>query len=269
MGLGDLFKSKKEKALRRALDTTKDNISRIKALDYLEEEAKAGDAAALETLLKCFHITVKTDKQEQSLTPYDDEAEKKSLIDRFVDIDDRPRVLKALRKELATPPWLTPGRRDGIVFLVELLRALAKAAVEDRDEADDMVMTELVRALGSYEPEEAYRSNERKVELIKALGRHRSPSAAEAIVPFLLDVDETVRFVAADALATAGDDSLTEALAPVILDDESIRNREKAAETLAELNCVLKGHPRRKEIEAALPANVMVDKQGVVKRRSG
>ena len=30
----------------------------------------------------------------------------------------------------------------------------------------------------------------------------------------------------------------------------------------------IKGHPRRKEIEAVLPKGVMVDKQGVVKRRS-
>src|SRR4030042_4971187 len=135
MGLGDFFKSKKEKATRRVLDSNKDNVSRVKALDLLEDAAKAGDQQALETLIKCFSLTVKTDKQEQSLTPYDDEAEKKSLIDRLVDIDDRPRVLAVLRKELATPPWLTPGKRDGIVWLIELLRGLAEAAGDDPEEA--------------------------------------------------------------------------------------------------------------------------------------
>lgn len=267
MGLGDFFKSKKEKAVQRALDSTKDNVSRVKALDLLEEEAGAGDAQALETLLKCFHITVKPDAQEQTITRYDDEAEKKSLIDRLVEMEDRPKVLKALRKELATPPWLTPGRRDGIVWLIELLKDLADAATEDDDEADDMVLKELVLALGSYDPEETYRSHERKVELVKALGRYRDPRASECLVPFLKDVDETVRFASADALATAGDDTLGEPLAEVMLEDESIRVREKAAEVIALLSCSIKGHPRRKEIESTLSKIATVDKQGVVHRR--
>ena len=58
-----LFKTKKEKATLRVLDATKDNVSRIKALDLLEEEARAGDDEAIRTILKCFHITVKPDMQ--------------------------------------------------------------------------------------------------------------------------------------------------------------------------------------------------------------
>ena len=130
MGLGDLFKSKTERAMQKALNPTKDNITRVKALDHLEEQAKAGDDQCLQSLIKCFHITVKKDQQEQSLAPYDDEAEKKGLIERLAGFDDPRRVIKHLRKELATPPWLTPGRRDGVVFMIELLGELAEAASE-------------------------------------------------------------------------------------------------------------------------------------------
>ena len=269
MGLGDLFKSKKDKAIQRAHHTGKDNVSRVKALDLLEEHARGGDEACLDALFRCFQITVKTDKQEQGFSPYDDEAEKKGLIDRLREIEDRPRVLAALRKELARPPWMTPGRRDGIVWLVELLRALAEDATNDDDEAADLVVDELCRALAAYDPEETYRTNERKVELVKALGRHRSEKAASAILPYLADVDETVRSVAVDALATAGDAQLGESLAKVLLDDESLRNRQRAGDVMADLEVAIKGHPRRKEIETALPPDAMVDKQGVVRRRSG
>lgn len=267
MGLGDLFKSKTEKAIQKALDSTKDNITRIKALDHLEELARGGDDQCLQALIKCFHITVKKDQQEQSLAPYDDEAEKKALIERLAGFDDPRRVIKHLRKELATPPWLTPGRRDGVVFMIELMGELAEAASEGQEDADRIMLDELVLALGSYEPEESYRTPERKVELVRAVGRHRAPKAAEAIVPFLKDVDETVRFSAADSLAVAGNDTLGEALAEVILEDESLRIREKAAEVIADLQCSIKGHPRRKELEAAFPKDVTVDKQGVVRRR--
>jgi hypothetical protein len=264
-----LFKSKKEKALIRVLDPAKDNISRIKAFDVLEEEARKGDEESITTLLRCFHITVKPDKQEQTLTPYDDEQEKWSLIERLSGLDDqRPTVLRLLRKALANPPLLAPGRRDGIVWLIELLKAMAEATTEDSSQSAQMVAEELVRALEAYDPEETYRDPGRKIELIRALGQHRTNEARESIVPFLADVDETVRFQSIEALGTAGDDSLGEALARVVLDDESLRLRRRAGEVLAELNCVIKGHPRRKELESGLPPEIMVDKKGVVKRRA-
>lgn len=262
------FKSKKEKAIRRTLDTTKDNLSRIKAFDFLEEKAKEGDDEGISTILKCFQITVKPDKQEQSLTPYDDEQEKWSLIDRLVGLSEqRVTVLKLLRKEFATPPLLTPGRRDGIVWLIELLRALAEATTDDDGESAEMVRDELMRALKNYDPEETYREPGRKVELIRALGRHEGQLATEAIIPFLVDVDETVRFRVVETLAVAGDDGAGQALCDVVLDDESLRIRERAAEVLTDLNCSIKGHPRRSEIEKLLPKNAIVDKKGVVKKR--
>lgn len=263
-----LFKPKKEKSIQRALDPHKDNMSRIKALDYLEELAKKGDDEATTAILRCFQITVKPDKQEQSLTPYDDEQEKWSLIDRLVGMADRRLdIIKLLRKELATPPLLSPGRRDGIVWLIELLKALAEETTEDEEEMNDMVLDELIRALKAYDPEETYREPGRKIELVRALGRHESPKTTEVLLPFLEDVDESVRFHVIESLATAGDDTASEALCTVILEDESLRNQERAVELLAELNCSIKGHPNRKEIEARFPKSVMVDKKGVVKYR--
>ncbi len=266
------FKSKKEKAMRRALDPTKDNVSRIKAMDYLEDQAAVGDEEALQVLFKVFCITVKPDKQEQTLTPYDDEREKSELINRLVglgevDLEQRKRVLKQLRKELANPPLLSPGRRDGIVWLIELLRSIAKHSVDDEDEAAELVQDEMIRAITEYDPEETYRSPDRKVELIHALERHPGSKSTEAIVPFLEDVDETVRFRAVESLAATGDDQISEALAGVALEDESIRVQQRAMEVMAELECCIKGYPRRKEIEGNLPKVIMVDKKGVVRKR--
>jgi HEAT repeat protein len=263
-----LFRSKKDKAIQRALDSTKDNVTRIKALDTLEEEAKAGDAESLLTLLRCFQITVKPDKQEQTLTPYDDEQEKWALIDRLVAMEGRRlETLNSLRKELATPPSLLPGRRDGIVWLIELLKAMAAATTDDEEQAGEMVRDELVRALASFDPEETYREPARKIELIRALGRSPSDVACDALIPFLRDVDESVRFRALESVATAGGDKVADALCDVLLDDESKRLRERAAEVLADLECSIKGHARRKEIEGLLPGAVLVDKKGVVRRR--
>lgn len=263
-----LFKSKKEKALQRVLDANKDNISRIKAFDYLEEQARAGDEESIVALLKSFQITVKTDKQEQSLTPYDDEQEKWSIIDRLVGLaDQRETVLKLLRKELATPPLLSPGRRDGIVWLIELLNALLDAGAADEEEAAEKKRDELIRALGSYDPEESYREPGRKIELIRALGEHKGPETTAAVAPFLFDVDESIRFRAVETLGTAGDESASEQLCTVILDDESLRIRQRAAEILTDLNGSIKGNPRRSEIEKLLPPDAKVEKNGVVKRR--
>ncbi len=264
-----LFKSKKEKAVRRALDTTKDNLSRIRALDYLEERSIDGDDESLDIIFRCFQITVKPDKQEKTLTPYDDEQEKWSLIDRLVGMgDQRTTVLKKLRKELATPPLLPPGRRDGIVWLIELLRSMAKSATDDADEADEMVLDEIIRALVEFDPEETYREASRKLELIRALGRHKGKKSTTAIIPFLLDVDESVRHRAVESLAIAGEASAGETLCTVVLEDESLRVRQRAAEVLADINASIKGHPNRKKIEELLPKDVMVDRSGTVKRRA-
>jgi HEAT repeat protein len=263
-----LFRSKKEKALQRVLDSNKDNISRIKAFDHLEELARSGDEEAINALLKSFQITVKTDKQEQSLTPYDDEQEKWSIIDRLVGLSDqRQSVLKLLRKDLATPPLLSPGRRDGIVWLIELLNAVLEASSADEEDAAEKIRAELIRALTSFDPEESYREPSRKIELIRALGQHKTPETTAAVAPFLFDVDETVRFRAVETLGTAGDDSASEQLCKVILDDESLRIRQRAAEILTDLNGSIKGNPRRGEIEKLLPPDAKVDKNGVVRRR--
>ncbi len=263
-----LFKSKKEKARQRVLDSTKDNVSRIKAFDYLEELASEGDVEAITTMLKCFSITVKPDKQEQTLTPYDDEQEKLSLIDRLTGLtEQRATVLKLLRKELANPPLLSPGRRDGVVWLIELLRDMAEATTDDEDESAEMVRDELIRALEHYDPEETYRDPERKVQLIQALGRHKGEASIEAVRPFLKDVDETVRFRAVETIVRVGDDCLGDVLSEMALEDESLRIQQRAMEVMAELNCSIKGHPRRKELEGKLPATIMVDKKGVVRSR--
>jgi hypothetical protein len=267
-----LFKTKKEKATLRVLDATKDNVSRIKALDLLEEEARAGDDEAIRTILKCFHITVKPDMQEQTITRYDDEREKSELINRLVSLSESDReigkmVLRLLRKELETPPLMSPGRRDGIVYLIELLRELAQASCDEEAEADALVQTEMIRALAEYDPEETYRDPTRKVEMIRALERHPGQKSTSAILPFLKDVDETVRFRAVESLAVTGDDQIGEALAETALDDESLRVRTRAMEVMASLECGIKGFPRRKEIETNLPKTIMVDKKGVVKER--
>jgi hypothetical protein len=263
-----LFKSKKEKSLQRVLDANKDNISRIRAFDYLEEQARAGDEEAILALLKSFQITVKTDKQEQSLSPYDDEQEKWSIIDRLVGLSEQHKtVLKLLRKELATPPLLSPGRRDGIVWLIELLNALIEAFAPDEAEAATKIREELIRALTSFDPEESYREPSRKIELIRALEDHKGSETTAAVAPFLLDVDESVRFRAVETLGTAGDETASEQLCAVILDDESLRIRQRAAEVLTDLNGSIKGNPRRSEIEKLLPPDAKVDKNGVIKRR--
>ena len=264
-----LFKSKKEKAIQRVMDSTKDNVSRIKAFEHLELLAGTGDEEAIVTLLRCFQITVKPDKQEQTLTPYDDEQEKWSLIDRLDGLEkQRLLVLKLLQKELATPPWLSPGRRDGIVWLIELLKAMAESTTDDEEQSHEMIRDELVRALKAFDPEETYREPGRKIELLRALESYPSTESSEAIAPFLFDVDESVRHRAVESMAIAGCDDASEALCTVLLEDESLRIKQRTAEVIADLNCSIKGHQRRKEIEALLPKDVMVDKKGIVKRRS-
>ena len=101
------------------------------------------------------------------------------------------------------------------------------------------------------------------MQTVMALADVEGEEVTEALLPFLKDVNETVRFQTVVALAKHGLESKArEPLLEVMCEDESIRVRNEVVDAFARLEWPTKGY--RKQVGSILPKGYKVEKSGKI-----
>ena len=249
MGLFDIFRRKASgpaadgsPAVPRALEK---NIKKL-LNKFLQPEERWGAVqavvadesdAAVDALLQRFTIFT-----EPSAV---DNEEKEYIADALGGRGEKilPNLRKALRKQESIS-WLV--RIAGRILPREGLRDLLLEVLADFD-------TE-------YE-----RNPERKIQVILALADFPGEPTAKAVVPFVEDVNETVRFQAVTTLFAAGSDVAREPMLAAFLKEESVRVKTAILDGLVETGWPVTGH--RGEVEKALPKGYLLDRAGTIKKR--
>ncbi len=212
MGLFDLFKGKSggESAERsiarhaeRVLDKRALSPDRFASIEYL---ARLGTREAWASLLPRMNFAV-----DPSIT---DQEEKDYIFEAITSSpDEAVEPVKKFLRETSSLNWP-----------LKMLRSMVSS--------EDLV-TELTDFLGSFGT--AYEKNhERKVQLLMALEEEKDPRIAPAVLPFLADFNEDVRFHAVRALTAQPDDAARTALIQLLLDDTSARIRVTVVDGLSE-----------------------------------
>ncbi len=203
-------------------DKRAQTYDRIEALQALAEIRNADSAAAL---LKRFSFSIDpsiTDQEEKDLAfegivtagrpgelPKDDKEREKALAEA----EERcEKVVEATRAYCE--------RAEQLTWPVKVLRAL----LDDDDYRD-----ELLGLLTRYDIEYS-RNVEPKIQILVALEEVPGEDSREAVEGFLEDVNETVRFHAAETTFAHGIETSIPALCKMIIAEESVRVKNKVAE---------------------------------------
>ena len=219
MGIFDLLskEGRKKSALDRHLKKTMDKYAqhpdRIVAIEKLGED---GSPEALYGLCRRFSFTY--DKTQF------DENEKQAVSEILTNAGEA--AIPALRR------FIVEGETVSHAFSVLERVASAEAVLSV---LDDLIVRE----------EPGYtRDPDKKIQFLTFMGEyHRAPAGeiARRLLPYLGDFDETVRFVAVEALAHQGDDATLEQIARLPLlaalvrkEEESRRIKVRIAELLAD-----------------------------------
>src|SRR5690242_9372930 len=166
---------------RLAGDKMAQNYDRQEAI---EELAKAGAAEAAEALLRRFSFSM-----EPSIT---DQEEKEAAAEGIAAAGEA--AIEPIRRYCARAESLTWPRK-----------------VLGRIVAEDQMEDELLALLDEFDVE-YMRNPEPKIQLIKVLEEHPSEDVRIAVEPFLLDVNESVRFHAATTCFSMNDERSVPAL---------------------------------------------------------
>jgi hypothetical protein len=204
------------------------------ALQEVIDFAKVGDEAALHGLIQRFSVNA-----EPSI---DDEKEKEWVYGALVDIG-RPAL-----------PAISHGLRsaESVNWLQRALRAIV---------TPEEYKEELLSILSEFDTEYE-RNPDRKMQTVMALADIEETRVAEALIPFLNDVDETVRFQTVVSLAKIGDEVAREPMLKVLCDDESLRVRNEVVEAFSVLGWTTLGF--KKKIDDLLPRGYRHDKSGKI-----
>lgn len=182
-----------------------------------------------------------------------DEEEKQYVFDVLVSYGDR--IVDLLLLHLKSASTLSWG-----------LRILGEVCEKNR------AWEVLHEVLGNYDAEYE-RDPTNKQQLLTFLGEFDHEAVGEAVLPFLHDHDETVRFITAEALFKRGDaDTARESLLELLIDEEeeSLRIKNRIAEGFGESGWLVKGY--RGTVEktlAAMGGEYVVDGKGRIRRKKG
>jgi HEAT repeat protein len=235
MGFLDLFSKEKtrERNAGRAINKYAQSGDRLKALQTLLAE---GSPEALYAVMRRFGMMY--DKT------IDDEQEKNYVFDSLV--EKGAAALEPLKKYLLSA--------DSISWP---LRVLDKV-VATKDEVIDVLADVMKRHEPGYE-----RDPTKKIQLLNHLTAIKHPRVPPLVVPYLADMDTGVRYAAAEALITQGDEAAArDALLDVFVsaEEESLRLRIRIADGFAELGWPL--GDKRAEVEKRLPDAFMIEARG-------
>lgn len=116
------------------------------------------------------------------------------------------------------------ARAESLTWPIKALREVVSGAELE---------TELLGILRAFDTDYV-RNPEPKVHLLQALEEFRTDATRAAVEPFLGDVNEAVRFAAATCLFEINLEAATESLAASLVDEESLRIKNRIAQGLAE-----------------------------------
>jgi hypothetical protein len=143
------------------------------------------------------------------------------------------------------------------------LRLLSKVAAKEHE------LQVVARVLARHEP--GYeRDPTKKIQLLNHLAALKEPGVPPLVGPYLGDMDEGVRYAAAEALIRLGDEAVArEPLIEHFVSDteESLRVRLQIAEGFVERGWLVKTH--RPAFDKKLPEQFSIDKEGRLKKKAG
>ncbi len=243
MGFLDLFgggKGRLHKHIQRAKNKDAQSVDRFGSLEALRNDASP---EAIEGLLGRF--TIRYDKS------IEDEQEKQWVFDELVKLG--PKVLGPLQKHLQTA--------ESIAWGLKVLHEVASA-----DEAWPILADLCERNDNSY-----VRDPSKKIQLLHYLGEQSDPRCGKALVPYLQDMDEGVRFVTVEGLLRHKDaESAREPLLALLTNEkeESRRIKKRIVDGIADLGWDVKGHSGTVEkMLADLLPGARLDNHGKIKRK--
>jgi aspartokinase len=206
----------------------------------LQGLAEDGSPPAIEALVKRFTFYV------EPLTT--DEREREYVYD----------TLLSFGKDAVAPLLVASIRdSDSTHWQLRLYHELA---------SEEEVLETLLEIIEGYDTE--YEKHpQRKIQIIAALGEWHSARVARVLLRFLEDVDEEVRYQTVHSLLAQDAEITRDALMEQSLKDESNRIRDLVIDGFAERAIPIKGFPARKQFEELLGQELVVDKQGVIRRR--
>lgn len=213
MGLFDFFKGKggggqvDERALmrhaERVLDKRAMSPDRFASIEYL---CRLATPEAWRALLPRYNFSV-----DPSIT---DREEKNYIFEAITAHPDT--AVEPVKEYLRSAPSLT--------WPINMLRKMLPR---------EQFVGELIEVLKTYDT--GYEKNpERKIQIIMALENEPDARVPAAVIPFLGDFSEDVRFHAVRTLVAQGDESARGPLLKLLLEDTSVRIRTTIVEGLAE-----------------------------------
>jgi len=245
MGLLDIFNKEarsersRDKNIQRALNKYAQSADRWKALEALRDD---GSDEALYGLLRRFGMMY--DKT------IEDEQEKEFVFE--VLLAKGANAIPAIEKYLVSA--------DSISWP---LRILDKVADRERE------IAVLKKVLERHEP--GYeRDPTKKQQLLAHLGSLQHPDAAALCAPYLEDMDEGVRFTAAEALLAQAKAEV--AIAPLLADfasdkEDSLRIRLRIADGFVEHGWAVPPE-QRAGVQKKLPDSFLLEKDGRFKKKA-
>jgi HEAT repeat protein len=240
MGFFDFLSAEKRyenriaREIRSANNKFKPKEYRQVSLQNVIDEAKKGNSKAVSGLLARFAVVADP--------TIEDEKEKEWVFSALLDIGKKalPEIRKAMR------------RQESINWIQRILKEIVPL---------EEYRAEMLNVLSEFDTEYE-RNPDRKLQTIMALSDIIEPKVAEALVRFLDDVDETVRYQTVTALDKQGLEFAREPMLRVMCDDESIRVRNRAVEAFARLGWPTTGY--KKKVDAILPNGYVHDKSGKI-----
>jgi thioredoxin-like negative regulator of GroEL len=189
-----------------------------------------------------------------------------ALLQRFTFRVD-PSITDQEEKELAFQGILAAGEVAVAPVRAYLQEADAIAwpvRILDELEGEEAVVEALIGLLADMDTEYE-RDPQRKVDALAQLEARQDPRVAEAVSPFLEDVNETVRFHAAGAILAQEDaEENKDRLIELLATDEGTRVRASVLDAFIERDWGL--GDRAKEVQPNLPPGYVLDGSSIRKR---
>ncbi len=252
MGLFDLFRGKGDKKTEGAEKRGKSNpadkwaqaAGDKRAQNYDRQEAiqaladmKSPEAAA--ALLKRFTFNL-----DPSIT---DQEEK----------DVAFHGILAAGQDAIAPIRTFAAKADSVAMAMKLMKELLE---------EEAFVDELILWLERWDTEYS-KFIDPKIQLLVALGDHKSPKIREAVEPFLTDVNETARYHAVVTTLSQEDGACLEALLTTLADEESFRVKNKICDGIA-LRGWLVPADERDRVRKSLPPDYVIDANGKLTSRA-
>ncbi len=243
MGFLDLFgggKGRLAKHIARAKNKDAQSADRFASLEALRDD---GSPEAVDGLLTRF--TIRYDKS------IEDEQEKQWVFDELVKMGNK--ILPSLQKHLRSA--------DSIAWALKVLHEVASA-----DEAWPILADLCERNDNTYT-----RDPSKKIQLLHYLGEQSDPRTGKALLPYLEDMDEGVRFVTVEGLLRHKDaEAAREPLLKLLINEkeESRRIKKRIVDGFADLGWDVKGFSGtvEKMLDDLLPGS-RLDNHGKIKRK--